>query len=239
MEHQSHTSPELTIRIAFRTSTTQTAHLMLTGKLMKKSVSLLTLAFNECVIHKKDTILLDMSKVSAINSSVYKIMLDEIGRIDGKKVKVFLFGLNPGLTARFYHHAAKNKPKIYDSITECQKEIEFYEEYKTTHHSVPSSTATVEAQAVASVTQELIPASQSATVDVQSSLNNGTKKMPLAEKITSIISKYGPCSALKILSYLKSEEYEHTDINILQLNRLLTDMDLNTPEKRTRYYRSC
>lgn len=241
MEQQKQTSAELTIRIAFRTSITPTAHLTLSGKITKNSVSLLTLAFNECIIHKKDTILVDMSKVSAINSSVCKLLLNEIERMDSKKVKVFLSGLGPGLTARLFHYGAKNKdvPKIYESIKECQKEIEFYEEYKTTHHSYASSTSTAEVQAVAAYTQELVPQPQPVTRDLESNYNNGTKKMPIAEKVTSIIAKYGPCSTLKILSYLKSEEYDHADINILQLNRLLNDMDLNTPEKRARYYRSC
>lgn len=216
---------------------------MLSGKITKNSVSLFTLAFNECIIHKKDTILVDMTRISAINSSVCKLLLHEIGRMDDKKVKVFLSGLSPKLTARLFHYGGKNKelPKIYESIKECQKEIEFYEEYKTTHHSVPSSTSTAEVQAVAAYTQELVPQPQPQPVtrDQESNHNSGTKKMPIAEKVTSIIANYGPCSTLKILSYLKSDEYDHTDINILQLNRLLNDMDLNTPEKRARYYRSC
>jgi anti-anti-sigma factor len=234
MENRNQILPELTIRIFFRSSGTPTALIDLVGKISKKSAELLVTAFNECMSQKKYTIIVDMNKISVIDNAAWKSIVYEKKKLSNNQVEIFLFGLQPDLEANVLKICTKNNDslKIYTSITECQKEIEFYEEYKSSHQPVQPSTATIDKQSVS----EHDPL----TSDPEPHQNNsGIRKLPIAEKIIAIISKYGPCSALKILSYLKSEEFDYTDINVLQLTRILNDMDLNSWEKRERFYRSC
>jgi len=64
-------------------------------------------------------------------------------------------------------------------------------------------------------------------------------ELPLAEKIKSVVSENPLVSPLQIKKILSHEHFGHTQISIFRLWKLLRDLDLNSKEKRYRYYRSC
>ena len=63
--------------------------------------------------------------------------------------------------------------------------------------------------------------------------------LPLAEKIKSVVSENPTVSPFQIKKILSHDHFGHTKISIFRLWKLLRDLDLNSPKKRYRYYRSC
>ncbi len=64
-------------------------------------------------------------------------------------------------------------------------------------------------------------------------------ELPLTEKIKKVVAENPLVSPWQIKRILKHEQFGHTKVSIFKLWRLLKLLDLNTREKRYRYYRSC
>jgi anti-anti-sigma factor len=64
------------------------------------------------------------------------------------------------------------------------------------------------------------------------------KVLPVSEKIKQIISKYPQFKANKIKKILRHPEYGETKIGYFKVKRYLKELDLDTKEKRYRFYRS-
>ena len=72
----------------------------------------------------------------------------------------------------------------------------------------------------------------------QESQNINVARLPLNEKIKTIISATPLISLFQIQKELNQERYGSTKIGILRLYRLLKTLNLDSKEKRYRYYRS-
>lgn len=64
-------------------------------------------------------------------------------------------------------------------------------------------------------------------------------ELPLAEKIKRVVSENPLVNIWQIKKILKHEHFGTVNVGIFRLWKLLKDLDLNTKEKRYRYYRSC
>jgi len=64
-------------------------------------------------------------------------------------------------------------------------------------------------------------------------------ELPLAEKIKKLIQENPLVSSWQIKKILNHEHFGNTSIGVFKLYRLLRSLDLNSKEKRYRYYRSC
>ncbi len=64
-------------------------------------------------------------------------------------------------------------------------------------------------------------------------------ELPLPEKIKRVIAENPLIGVFGIRRILKHEHFGYTKVSIFKLMKLLKDLDLNTREKRYRYYRSC
>ncbi len=64
-------------------------------------------------------------------------------------------------------------------------------------------------------------------------------ELPLPEKIKAVISETPLASTWQIKKVLKHEHFGRTRISIFKLWKILKDLDLNSREKRYRFYRSC
>ncbi len=64
-------------------------------------------------------------------------------------------------------------------------------------------------------------------------------ELPLTEKIKKVVAENPLVSPWQIKRILKHEQFGHTKVSIFKLWRLLKLLDLNTREKRYRFYRSC
>jgi len=64
-------------------------------------------------------------------------------------------------------------------------------------------------------------------------------RLPLAEKVKKVISQNPLVGVFGIRRVLQHEHFGYTKVGILKLWRLLKQLDLETKEKRYRYYRSC
>jgi anti-sigma B factor antagonist len=64
------------------------------------------------------------------------------------------------------------------------------------------------------------------------------KILPLPEKIRRIISQFPQLSILKIKKILQHPDFGNVNIGYFKLRSLLKDLDLDTKEKRFRFYRS-
>lgn len=63
--------------------------------------------------------------------------------------------------------------------------------------------------------------------------------LPIQEKIKHIIARNGPVGFFKIKDFLQLPEYGKVKISILKLHALLKELNLDTSDQRTRFYRSC
>lgn len=64
-------------------------------------------------------------------------------------------------------------------------------------------------------------------------------RLPLAEKVKKVISQNPLVGVFGIRRVLQHEHFGYTKVGIIKLWRLLKQLDLETKEKRYRYYRSC
>ncbi len=64
-------------------------------------------------------------------------------------------------------------------------------------------------------------------------------ELPIQEKIKKVVSQNPLVGLFGIRKILRHEQFGNTKIGIFKLYRLLKEMDLNTKEKRYRFYRSC
>jgi anti-sigma B factor antagonist len=65
------------------------------------------------------------------------------------------------------------------------------------------------------------------------------KMLPLNEKVRYIISQFPEFGIRQIRRALREEDYGNVKINLLKLKSLLKELELDTKEKRHRFYRSC
>jgi len=64
-------------------------------------------------------------------------------------------------------------------------------------------------------------------------------ELPISEKVKRVVAENPLVGLWGIRKILKHEQFGHTKIGIFRLKKLLRQLDLNTKEKRYRYYRSC
>lgn len=69
--------------------------------------------------------------------------------------------------------------------------------------------------------------------------NTKLSDLPISEKIKSIVSENPLVTTWQIKKILKHDHFGNTKIGLFKLMRMLKELDLNTKEKRYRYYRSC
>ena len=63
--------------------------------------------------------------------------------------------------------------------------------------------------------------------------------LPMGEKIKRIVAENPFIGPRKIRKVLKHEKFGNTKVGFFHLRKLLRELDLNSKEKRYRYYRSC
>lgn len=78
---------------------------------------------------------------------------------------------------------------------------------------------------------EFIPVALEETANVTS--------LPIPEKIKRVVAKRPSAGLFEIRRILRHDEFGNTKIGLFRLWKYLKELDLNTPEKRYRYYRSC
>lgn len=64
-------------------------------------------------------------------------------------------------------------------------------------------------------------------------------ELPIQEKIKKVVAQNPLVGIFGIRKILRHEQFGNTKVGIFKLYRLLKEMDLNTKEKRYRFYRSC
>ncbi len=64
-------------------------------------------------------------------------------------------------------------------------------------------------------------------------------ELPISEKIKHVVAQNPLLGIFGIRRVLRHENFGRTKIGYFRLKRLLRELDLNTKEKRYRYYRSC
>ena len=65
------------------------------------------------------------------------------------------------------------------------------------------------------------------------------KKLPVTEKIRTIVARFPHFSNRKIKKVLRHEDFGKVKIGYFRLRKVLREFELDTKEKRYRYYRSC
>ena len=65
------------------------------------------------------------------------------------------------------------------------------------------------------------------------------KILPLPEKIKKVVAQFPHFGPWKIRKMLRHPEFGNTKVSYFKVRKILKQLDLDTKEKRYRFYRSC
>lgn len=143
-------------------------------------------------------------------------------------------------------HSEENVKKELSSSVKVIDEIEFDEtkDVKTSQKSTETDQKKKHTEIIDFVpgSTQGINLNDSKKEDI-ASLNIEEKvklsELPIYEKVKRVIAQNPLIGVWGIRKVLRHEHFGYTQISIFKLARLLRELDLNTKQKRYRYYRSC
>jgi anti-anti-sigma factor len=158
-------------------------------------------------------LILDMRDVTILSSAGWGLFIAEQKKLKDEHRTLFLTDFQPDLQQVFDSLQLHLMIQTFPSVTECLKHI--YSEIKQ---------------------PDRYPIIQDCSNEESPQRDSSDDPM---ECILNAIAKHGPCSFFKLLSILQTNEHKKLRIGPLKLRSLLKKMELDTFEKRLRYFRSC
>ncbi len=216
-------SNDLSIRINIQYTSHSIVIFKLTGNILQSTIPSLK---NSLHANKQQHtfLILDMKDVSIISSAGWGLFIAEQKQLKDEHRTLFLTDFQPDLQQVFDSLQLHLMIQTFPSVTECLKYI--YSEIKVTAPIKPPDRH----QAAQSMQIQVYPNEESPLHKISND--------PI-DCILNAIAKHGPCSFFKLLSILQSNEYKKLKIGPLKLRSLLKEIELDTFEKRLRYFRSC
>lgn len=139
-----------------------------------------------------------------------------------------------------------DSPAHIDSETE-QEEIEIPDKTGDTEKEEPSFIIKKDKKEAEVI--KLIPGTSRKELPIRGTSNNFMAKtlkddvklseLPIHEKIKKVVQEHPLVSVFQIKKILKHEHFGFTKIGLFRLWKILKNLDLNSREKRYRFYRSC
>jgi len=187
---------------------------------------------------------IDLSSVNYVSSAGWGVFVGEIKSVREKGGDIKLVHLTPDVYDVFEMLEFNKILRSYDSVEETINEYDIMRGYDITKTPIKEwhgedkkmmdSTPDIQ---ISRITAEKID-SQDFTKRAKIRKTKDPSMLPLSEKIKNLITEKPLLSLWGIKMELTSPMYGRTKINIVKLYALLKELNLETKDKRHRYYRS-
>jgi anti-sigma B factor antagonist len=186
---------------------------------------------------------IDLSNVNYVSSAGWGVFVGEIKTVQEHGGDIKLVNMTPDVYDVFQMLEFDKILRTYDSVEEAINEFDFLRGFDITNSPVKEYQ---EKQEKLDPITDVQVSRRTAEKRISQSYAQGswTKKkvnpaqLPLAEKIKHLVSENPIINLFGIKKELSSESYGHTKVNFLKLYQLLKELNLDTKEKRYRFYRS-
>lgn len=184
----------------------------------------------------------DLSSVNYVSSAGWGVFVGEIKTVreDGGDIK--LVNMNPDVYDVFQMLEFDKILRTCDSVEEAINEFDILRGYDITTSPVKILNKNEDAKIISEVQISQLTAEKNVSQNFEKGV--WTKKkmnrapLPLTEKIKMLVTEKPMIGVIGIKKELNTESYGYTKVNILKLFQLLKELNLDTKEKRYRYYRS-
>ncbi len=188
-------------------------------------------------------IVIDMAQVNYVSSAGWGVFVGEIKGIRERGGDLKIVQMTPEVYDVFEMLEFNKILSYYDTIEEAINDFDFSLGLDITKSLKRSLNQQVETKAQATplvAAQRLAPrpASSDGSQFVYKKTKVDEKVIPLTEKIKLVIIDDPRRGAFKIKKALMSERFGYTKVSALKIYRTLKKLNLETTEKRYRFYRS-
>lgn len=186
---------------------------------------------------------IDLSGVNYVSSAGWGVFVGEIKSVQEQGGDIKLINMTPDVFDVFQMLEFDKILRTYDSVEEAINEFDFLRGFDITNSPIKEYQ---ESQEKLEPIVDVQVSRRTADKNISQSYVKGswTKKkvnpaqLPLAEKIKHLVSENPIINLIGIKKELNSESFGHVKVNILKLYHLLKELNLETKEKRYRFYRS-
>ncbi|HHM23761.1 MAG TPA: anti-sigma factor antagonist [Bacteroidetes bacterium] len=195
-------------------------------------------------------LVVDMSGVNYVSSAGWGVFVGEIKDFRERGGDIKLVNMTPEVYDVFEMLEFNRILKSYDSVEEAVNEFDVLRGLDITRW-VPKRAPEEEAETPVAVAEKAIPDVQispkpSEKIDSVRKVEKITwtpkkvdpAQLPITEKIKHVIAENPILGIFGIKKELATPKYGNTRISILKLHKLLKELNLDTKEKRYRFYRS-
>jgi anti-anti-sigma factor len=202
-------------------------------ELVNKLKSIMDKQFSQFVV--------DLSGVNYVSSAGWGVFVGEIKAVREEGGDIKLVNMNPDVYDVFQMLEFDKILRTCDSVEEAINEFDILRGYDIT--TSPVKTLSEKEEKIVSEVQ-ISPVTAEKNVNQNFEKGGWAKKnmnrapLPLAEKIKMLVTDNPMISVMGIKKELNTENYGNAKINIFKLFQLLKELNLDSKEKRYRYYRS-
>ena len=201
--------------------------------------------FKELMKNEDYQFVVDMSGVNYVSSAGWGVFVGEIKDIRDNGGDIKIVHMTPEVYDVFEMLEFNRILKVYDSVPEAINEFDFIRGFDITQTPVkelPAEEMAVHTKNPAFGVQESmaeVPVMHYSTSERKwEKQSSNTQYLPMTEKIKAIIIENPLYSFWQIKRRLKSEKYGNVKIGFWKLHRLLKELNLDSKERRMRFYRS-
>ena len=201
--------------------------------------------FKELMKNEDYQFVVDMSGVNYVSSAGWGVFVGEIKDIRDNGGDIKIVHMTPEVYDVFEMLEFNRILKVYDSVPEAINEFDFIRGFDITQTPVkelPAEEMAVHTKNPAFGVQEPmaeVPVMHYSTSERKwEKQSSNTQYLPMTEKIKAIIIENPLYSFWQIKRRLKSEKYGNVKIGFWKLHRLLKELNLDSKERRMRFYRS-
>ena len=185
----------------------------------------------------------DLGGVQYVSSAGWGVFVGEIKNIRERGGDIKMVHMTPEVLDVFQMLEFDRILRTYDSVEEAINEFDFIRGFDITQSPVKMLSETKEGvQELPQITpsQPVIGLSEftSKRKSRSFSYQPDPKLLPLAEKIKRIVIENPLLGVWKIYKQVRGEEYGGTKVSLIKLYRMLKELNLETKQKRYRFYRS-
>jgi anti-anti-sigma factor len=231
----------------------------LNGYLDQTNSDYIQKVFDEIYHSECYNVIFDMGELDYISSAGWGIIVGEVARFRAMGGDIKLIRMTPEVYRIFemleFYHILES----YDDLDNCLKSLNISNQKETENSSSDSKKLKIAKDLIESKETGASKEKKSSEpklgkknsssdaylseVDVLKILTVNKRiipleKMPIQEKIKKIISEYPFISIYKIKKILQHKKFGREKVNIIKLYFILKNMNLETKEKRFRFFRS-
>ena len=241
----------------------------LSGQIDQSNSYQLQKIFDDVIQSGAYRVIVDFKDLYYISSAGWGIFIGEIKRFREKGGDIKLANMNPDIYDVFqmleFYHILEDYPTVEDAAAAFKGHgdlLDLVDEDEEEDTSIPESPVNIEeeevdikvddeeAEEMDTISMGLHISQPAQPIEDKKEITDDgflrkikhevkLSNLPLPEKIKKVVAEDPMVGVWGIRKILRNEHFGNTKIGIIKLWRLLRELDLDTKEKRYRYYRSC